>query len=530
MKNMKKITDITKGLIVALVLSFSVTSCSEDIMDSINEDINHTKSVQAKFILADVITSTAFNNIGGDINTYTSVYVEHEAGTHNQMWRAEHRQTEPTASSTFNNVWGTAYSALRNARIIIDKCSTGGPQEGNSVTKGIAEVLAALNSGIIADMFGDAPWSEAAMINADGTPKNMNPKIDTQKDIYAGIMKYLDAAIVDLAGTDAHASGGPGSYDLLYGGNKANWLKLAWGLKARYTMHLLFRSTNVATDMTNILSYLDKSFTSASNQAAFNIYDASNLNPLFDFQWSRDGLAASKSMSEKLIERNDPRIRRVFVDPNWMQMEGASDPEFFMAPNGLNDEKQYYYNTSVFVFSQIAPTMFMSYHEALFLRAEALCRLNRIPEAQAALKSAVVAGIENTEVSVTAAMNAPTILGYGGLGETSAAITTTEAETYFETNVKPLFTANPIKEVMMQKYIAFFGASGESQESYNDVRRLKAMNQDFIVLKNPLNSTKFPYRCPYGSDDTLNNPNVESAYGDGTYVYSAKVWWAGGTR
>ncbi|MHC1690019.1 MAG: SusD/RagB family nutrient-binding outer membrane lipoprotein [Bacteroidales bacterium] len=526
---MKKIFDISKRLFITIIISVSLVSC-EDMMDSINEDTNHTKDVQAKFILAEVITSTAFHNIGGDLNTYSSVYVEHEVGTHNQMYYAEHREGEPSSASSANNVWGYSYEALKNARIVIDKCSAGGTQEGNRVTKGIAEVLAAINSAIIADMFGDAPWSEAALINPDGTPKNLNPKIDSQKDIYAGIIGYLNNAIADLNGTDAHFTGGMGSYDLLYDGNKTSWLKLAYGLKARYTMRLLKRSTNVPVDMTSVLSYLDNSFTSASQQAAFNIYDASNLNPLFDYQWSINGHAASKSMSEKLIERNDPRIRRVFIDANWMQMTGDSDPEFFMAPNGVNEQRQYYYNTSIFVFSQIAPTMLMSYHEVLFLKAEALCRLNRIDEAQAVLKEAVVAGIANTEVGVKAAMNAPTILGYGGLSETSEAITTLEAERYFDTNVLPLFTANPLKETMVQKYIAFFGASGESTECYNDLRRLKGLNENFIELKNPLNTTKFPLRFPYGSDDTTTNPKVKEAYGDGTYVYSEKVWWAGGTR
>lgn len=127
-------------------------------MDGINKDNNHTTDVPAKFILADVITSTAFSNVGGDLNTYLSTYVEHEVGTHNQLYRAEVRQNEPSASSTFNNVWGNLYSTLKNARIIISKCSEGGAQEGNYTTKGIAEVMAAINSALIADVFGDTPF------------------------------------------------------------------------------------------------------------------------------------------------------------------------------------------------------------------------------------------------------------------------------------------------------------------------------------------------------------------------------------
>ena len=201
-----------------------------------------------------------------------------------------------------------------------------------------------------------------------------------------------------------------------------------------------------------------------------------------------------------------------------------------MAPNGTNDEAKYYYNTSIFVFAQTAPTMLMSYHEVLFLKAEALARLGSTVLAQAALKDAVVAAIANTEVSVKAAIDAPTVVSNGGLSETTAAITPVEAGTYFDTSVLPLFTANPLKEVMNQKYLAFFGASGESTECFSDIRRMKALNENLVVLKNPLNATKFPLRCPYGSDDTTNNPNVKTAFGDGTYVYSEKVWWAGGTR
>ena len=120
----------------------------------------------------------------------------------------------------------------------------------------------------------------------------------------------------------------------------------------------------------------------------------------------------------------------------------------------------------------------MSYHELLFLKAEALARLNRKDEAANALKDAVIAAIANAETGVSAAFNAPTVKSYGGVKETTKAITATEAEEYFTNNVKPLFDANPVKEVMVQKYIAFLGAFGETTECYNDVRRLKAMGEE----------------------------------------------------
>ena len=93
--------------------------------------------------------------------------------------------------------------------------------------------------------------------------------------------------------------------------------------------------------------------------------------------------------------------------------------------------------------------------------------------------------------------------------------------------MKPLFTANPVREVMVQKYLAMLGAFGESTECYNDIRRMKALKEDFVKLDNP---KPFPLRAPYGNSDVIANPKVNAAYGDGQYVYSDPVWWAGGNR
>jgi len=90
-----------------------------------------------------------------------------------------------------------------------------------------------------------------------------------------------------------------------------------------------------------------------------------------------------------------------------------------------------------------------------------------------------------------------------------------------------LLHANPLKEIANQKYLAFSGASGESTEMYNDIRRWKSLGEELIELKN---ANKFPVRLPYGSSETTTNPNVQAAYGNGQYVYTEQVWWAGGTR
>lgn len=515
---MKAINSHIWKRILFLALGFTaLASCSEDAMDRVNKDNDHTTSAPAKFVLADVITSTAFSGVGGDLNTYFSVYTEHTVGIDNQLYNAEIRDGEPSVSSTFNNVWGELYSTLKNARITILLASN--EVYANYTTRGMAEVLAAISSGLITDAFGNTPYSQAALPELEnGRPKFMNPDIDAQEAIYQSIMKYLDDAIVDLPKGDVKDP--VKEYDLLYKGDGKKWIKLAYGLKARYTMHLLARSQNRQADLQKVLEYVDKSFKSLDEQAAFSVYNKDNWNPLFAFFDSREALAASKSFWDKLVERKDPRLRRLFCNTDGVQIKGTDDKSLLMAPNGTADPIRGHYNTPIFVYSRVCPTMLMSYHELLFLKAEALARLNKTAEAEAALKEAIVAAIANAELGVSAAINV-------GVEKTSEAITEKEAEEYFDKNVKPLFTANPLREVMIQKYLAMLGAFGESTECYNDIRRMKALKEDFIKLDNP---KPFPLRAPYGNSDVIANPKVNAAYGDGQYVYSDPVWWAGGNR
>ncbi|MBD1427588.1 SusD/RagB family nutrient-binding outer membrane lipoprotein [Sphingobacterium arenae] len=512
-----------------LAAPIAFSSCSEDRMDEINFNPNNPRDTEAKFLLADVIVGTAVSSVGGDLNTYLGAYVEHEAGSHNQLWNAEHREGEPQLATTFNNSWNSIYTVVRNARIIVEKCSEGGSQEGNFATLGVGQIMLAYNMAILTDMYGDIPFSEA--FDPFG---NKTPQLDKQEVLYAEILGLLDAAIENIPKGDTHVTGTYTTHDLLYGGNNSKWIKLAYGLKARYTMRLLNVTADKTQALEDVIEFVDNSFVSASDEAAFNVYDAQNLNPLFDFQWSRDALAASKSIADKMIERNDPRRNRNFTNNDWKQvneMETGNDSYNLLATNGDNGQIQAPPLTSTFVYSQTASTQLLSYHEILFLKGEAMQRLQRsTADIEPVLKSAIEAAIINSEKSVETAFVAPLPNLYGGISETAPDITADDIDAYFEDEVKPLFQVEPLKEIAIQKYLAFFGASGESTEMYNDIRRWKALGEDLIELKNPNNASKFPLRLPYGASETTTNPNVEAAYGNGTYVYSENVWWAGGTR
>lgn len=72
---------------------------------------------------------------------------------------------------------------------MITKCESGA-NAGQADILGMAQILAAYDWGIMTDMFGNIPCSEAFKASA--------PKVDSQESIYENINNLLDAAIVNL--------------------------------------------------------------------------------------------------------------------------------------------------------------------------------------------------------------------------------------------------------------------------------------------------------------------------------------------
>ncbi|MBQ5415772.1 MAG: SusD/RagB family nutrient-binding outer membrane lipoprotein [Bacteroidales bacterium] len=486
-------------------------------MDKINEDKDSAKDAASKFIIPDLMLRTAQNVIGGDFNTYIGSYVEYWAGTHNQLYQAEKRNAEVRLSSTFNNGWGDIFYLIRNAKLTIDKSKSEVPEAVQA--RAIAETMLAYILAEATDLFGDIPYTEVG--NAWDTPY---PNADSQESIYTEVFRLLD----DAAATFATNPASVGGQDFIYGGSNTAWIKFINGLKARYTLRLNNRSSNLA----KVIEYVDASFSSAAEQASMPYSGTNNQNPLFDFEWSRDGISSCTSMWNKLMERNDPRADRVYWHSNtWAHFDGV-DAEGVLAPTGSPTESQGQYLYDVFMFAEKAPVHFLSYHELMFIKAEAQARLGKTAEAKESLKEAIMAAFVNLEISVDAGINAPSVLAYDGI-EPITVLKPNEsealAEEYFDDTVEALFDANPLKEVMIQKYIGLWGGNGEAVETYADIRRLKAEGKgDIYGLINP---GKFPLRCPYGNDDVTANPNIEKLYTDaGNYVFTENVWWAGGSR
>lgn len=516
-------------ILMAAFAAASLAACSEKALDEVNKDLDHAPDAEAKFVFADVCTATAFTVVGGDFNTYLGVAVEHWGGVHNQLYSADQRRGEWISSSCFNNNWVGIYNTIKNARVVIAKTEDDAPfagDAGNKALNGAAKVLLAYNSAVLTDLFGDTPYSEAGDYFAHPTPK-----IDKQEDIYKEIKTLLDEAIDQLTGEKTLGIGG---FDFIYGGNAPKWLQFAYGLRARLALHTILRASDKNAVYDQILSDIENSFASTDAQAQFAAYDGdANCNPLFSFWYSREAIAASGSLAEKYLERNDPRASMIYCYP-WDCSFDPNDPEeeFEPVPNGEGEELQEAYTDDIYLYAISAPTFLLSYSELQFIKAEVLARKGSNEEARDAAAAGIAAAFEAVNTNVESALGFMDSWGYGVYGPdySGPMLSEEDAAEYSNAVLGELSGEELLGEIMVQKYLAFHGANGGSVEAYNDIRRLMAEGKNYITLANPKNATKFPLRLGYGSSDTTTNPNVQSAFGDGTYVFSEKVWWAGGSR
>lgn len=484
---MKKLLYIFLAVIVMLL-----QSCTEEKMNEINFNPNNPTDVSSRLTLTNNMIELGVTGVGGSMMFYASVYIEHTVGDHAQHLSAEIRSAEPTSATTYNNDWTTIYYSLWSLRKVIERCSEGGPEEGAYHNLGRAQLLSAYYLAILADGWGDTPWEEAL-----DPSTYMQPKLSSQELIYNDVFQFIDDAIANLEKDDLSNMG---AQDVFYSGNVDKWIKFAYALKARY----LLRLSHKTPSYNEVIAAAGNSFTGVSDQCLLGFDGTSSQTAAwYRMLQDRNSHAASLSLHEKLLSRDDPRDDIYFV-PN---PEGDGDLVF--AENGANVDIQSLYGISGLSVAD-APTYIFSYHELEFIKAEAYVRLGgaaNLALAKTALKKAITAAFQKPNVGLTAA----------------------DAEAYFTDNVEGLFDADPLSEVMNQKYIAFY--EEEALEAYCDIRRLEAMGDDVIELKNPYNNTVgFPQRFTYGSSDVTTNPNVAAAYGTGSYVYTEPVWWAGGTR
>jgi len=486
-----------KKLIYTAVIGLALTACSEDSMDRINADHSHPQpgAVNARFQITDATVSTAFTSWGGTYAWYVSSFTEQTFGTGNsQLMMAELRQrTETAASTTFNNEWNNTYANLLNISQILDKCKDGGTNAGQNDIEGIGQMLWVLNAELLTDVHGDIPYSEALV--------SRQPRLDRQEDIYKDLLSRITDAEARLRMAVEDGINNCGTQDVLYGGDPGKWLALAYAVEARLHLNTTFRDNGAyARAITAAEAALAAGFGGA-DLSIFNGVDCDNSWAAYN--WSRYYTGANGTVVDLFTERRDPRLEVYAVDyfGSGITYADAGDEAMAKATTTVG--------LPLWLDNGAARLHIFSIAELHFILAEAKARTGGDPAAD--FEAGIRASFEDYAEAA---------------GETVDG-----ADDYIASLGAPT-----LKEIMIQKYLA--QARDEQVQTYNDIRRYKAFNDEYITLKNPCNvsggQNQWPLRLAYGNSDVVSNPNVAAAFGSGNdagnYLFTENVWLFGGSR
>ena len=203
------------------------------------------------------------------------------------------------ASSTSASLFNASYSnELQDLEIVRRR----GLAANDATLWGPASVLQTWEFGILTDVFGDVPYSQA--FKADSGI--LTPQYDTQQSIYADIFARLAAAGTALGSASGNTLG---SSDPIYSGAPKQWQKFANSLRARHALRII--NVDPATAGTQLAAAL-------SNPAALILTNADNAkmawpgDGIYDNPWAnnfkgRDDHRISTRLLTYLRQWSDPR-------------------------------------------------------------------------------------------------------------------------------------------------------------------------------------------------------------------------------
>ncbi|HTN06428.1 SusD/RagB family nutrient-binding outer membrane lipoprotein [Agriterribacter sp.] len=312
---MKKIYIILLGFVSII----SGISCQKHLIE-LNENPNGADPASANpnLVLSTVLTESAktFVNLG-----YLDIagVMQH---TQKDGWAGGHNNYEWGNS----NDWTGYYDILRNNNFVYSKAIA----LNYPLHEGIALVMKSLMFGLITDLYGDAPYTDALKADQGGDQYTF-PKFDSQQSIYDSILANLEKANALLSETSFNSSTGPA--DVFYGGDAGKWRKFANSLALRYYMRLSEKLPDLSKQGIEKITGDPAKYpviTSVADEPAMGFPGNSDMDswPAYAIPQSDSSnyirIKMCNTLVKALLERNDPRItawaepvtESIYVDPD----------------------------------------------------------------------------------------------------------------------------------------------------------------------------------------------------------------------
>ena len=223
-------TKINKISVALLLFAVLISSCKNLTEMNVNPNGVDPTVASPNLLMATVITMTGSTVIGMGYGDIAGV-MQH---TEYDGWSGGHNFYDWS-----DQTWAGNYATLRNADEMLKKSQA----SKLDFQAGVAMLFKAYNFGIIADTWGDAPFSQA--LKGEQGSAYFQPVFDPQRDIYLGVIAMLDSANT-LFSKDLSSYKIDPVQDVLYGGNVTQWRKFANSLALRYYLRISTKEPAIA--------------------------------------------------------------------------------------------------------------------------------------------------------------------------------------------------------------------------------------------------------------------------------------------
>jgi hypothetical protein len=475
---MQKIIKYT--LCSALIATLGLQSCKDSYFDSLSDNPNQVPVATLSTLLATSTYKAANDNYF--IGSIIAPYVQYTANP------AANGAGDTYQAIDFTSTWDALYFAMADA----NEMKKLAVAQSSSEYKGVADVLIAYNLTLVNDLWGDAPFSEAFNIN------NLTPKYDKQQDVYNQAMALLDEAIVELAKTNATIKLAPTS-DLIYGKStteRANWLKMAYALKARLLNKI---SKTSSYNPTAVLAALSNSFTTNTDDASMATFK--ERNPWANVALSNSQQSLGGWLSEQLIDALNGASFPGAVDPRLEKITDKTVNNIYIGtvngagnrlPGANTTRDECYISRNSPWSSDTSPIFIVTFAELKFIEAEAYFNTDKT-KAYAAYLAGISANMDKFQVT---AANRDAYLANPVVNVGAAALT------------KDL--------IFKEKYIATY----LNPEAWNDARRFDYKYKDFGMPANAALPT-FIRRLDYTQGERSKNGNNVPV----DVPRTTRLWW-----
>ena len=230
--------------------------------------------------------------------------------------------------------WTGWFGVLRNNNLMLERAE----ELEWTFHQGVALTMKSFIFGVITDLWGDAPYTNALQGDNGGVDLEY-PTFDNQEAIYNGIISDLQKAAGFFATGDQ--TGIISNNDLYYGGDVTAWHKFANSLLLRYYMRISEKNPSVAQSGIEQIVSSGVYFTSAEDDATLAY--TGGASDLWPSNYASEAgsnfrrLKPCQTLIDQLLGTEDPRLS-VWIDPvhcQWVADESLStEVDEFIRKNG----------------------------------------------------------------------------------------------------------------------------------------------------------------------------------------------------